>query len=466
MWNYRAALRSARLKPEELARLQDRKLRCLIRYAYDSVPFYYEHLRSAGIFPQDFRGTADLKLLPIITKGDVFANFPDKITSRKAKTPSYVFTSGTSGNPMKILRDAYYIDIRDAVRLRRLHQTGRGLLDRFVRISYVGSLSEASNEEGRGRRERTTTTTTNKTTHDLKMTLQFIFGTYNGKRVALRQKMLGLGNDNLSEVAMTLVKLKPDIIESRGSYLRRLGNQLEEQGHKLNVKRILVNGEALSPGCRQDLQKVYGAEVFHSYGAQEFGGLAAECRAHSGLHLNSDYYIFEFLRDNGEIILPTEENWRKGEKVEMLITCLHNRAMPLIRYRIGDLIQLGEVGECACGLFLPRLSKTYGRVNDGLLNDAGIRIAPGEIVAYLESVMGLRDFQLIQNEDRTLSVKLQEKDLTNERVVRPLLEYLHELVGGEIKIALKIWDDVTIPQKFSPVISKARLATADRIRTS
>jgi phenylacetate-CoA ligase len=135
---------------------------------------------------------------------------------------------------------------------------------------------------------------------------------------------------------------------------------------------IVTSAEMLEADDRRLLEEVFGCPVFDRYGCREVSVIASECRAHAGLHVNAECLYVEVENPDGSRAAP-------GETGAILVTDLLNRAMPLIRYRIGDLGALAE-GDCPCGRGLPRLAALHGRSTDFLVGSDG-RLVSGVFLA-------------------------------------------------------------------------------------
>jgi len=139
---------------------------------------------------------------------------------------------------------------------------------------------------------------------------------------------------------------------------------------------------------RETIQRVFRAPVFNRYGSREVGDIACECEAHQGLHVCPVTHYVEILREDGTPARP-------GEVGEIVVTSLTNYAMPLIRYRIGDMGAWAEK-DCSCGRNWPLLKEVTGRVTDSFVSASGTRVH-GE---YFTHLLYFRDwvkkFQFLQ----------------------------------------------------------------------
>jgi phenylacetate-CoA ligase len=220
---------------------------------------------------------------------------------------------------------------------------------------------------------------------------------------------------------------------------------LQKEGQRLNLKVLLTASEFMSKSLREDLEALYGAEVFDNYGSNELGALGFECPKHTGIHLNSDCYVFEVLRDR-EPVSP-------GEQGDIVITGLHNEAMPLIRYEQGDQVLLGEEGKCRCRSYLPRLQAIQGRQADGLVTAEGGRIPAGPVCDWLEKVLGIRDFQLIQKDHQRIILRLTTRFRTGT-IEKEVSSYLKGLLGDDLTVEIEEWTHSEMPAKYRPVTSE------------
>jgi phenylacetate-CoA ligase len=428
LWYYALATKSSHFSKDELKRLQDQKLRRIINQAYNNVPFYHRRLHSKGITPVQIHGVDDLKSIPTLTRQEIKDNFTNDIIYQNMNSHRFLTksTSGTTGPPLKVLWNVKCCNTAMALRLRRCNWVGVGFTDKVAHVIYAGPTEEPSSNI------RPITVT---------KLINVAFGPFDTQWPSFRTKTLGI-KIAIGDVTKGILKFKPKFIFSRPSYLRRLGYLLRDK--RLNIQGIICVGETLSKSCRKELKDLFQTEVYDTYGALELGSLASECVKQSGMHLNSDYFIFEFLR-NGEPVSA-------GESGEVVVTSLYNDMMPLIRYKIGDIAVPDDWDSCECGLTLPRLREIHGRLSDGMILNDQIRIPPGAIVDYLENVMGLRDFQLTQKDRYNVLVKLKPQyDRPNVKIA--LLTYLRSLLGQDLTIDIDFWYDSQMPVKYRPVIS-------------
>ena len=200
-----------------------------------------------------------------------------------------------------------------------------------------------------------------------------------------------------------LIKLKPVYLYGYVSMITAFASYLDR--HKLDrlhgLKTIITTSEVLDSGSRGMIERVFGVKVFNEYGCGEVGSIAHECE-HGNMHIMAENVIIE--------IDASADN--EGGCGEIIVTDLHNFAMPLIRYRIGDYATLSyEV--CQCGRGLPVIKQVHGRAYDVVIDPDGNKYHP-EMLMYIfeelkSNAAGIRQFQVTQKSVDTLEVKLVRK---------------------------------------------------------
>ncbi len=209
-------------------------------------------------------------------------------------------------------------------------------------------------------------------------------------------------------------------------------------------------------GFGRRLEELTSARYSTLMEARESGALGFECSEHSGIHLNSDYYVFEFSHQSEERAGGIPSSVEAIDYHEILITGLHNYSMPLIRYRQDDIVKVDEDGEkCGCGSYLPRLRQIQGRTDDEFVRVDGTRIPPGTIMEYIESVLQVRDYQLIQRSKDRVSVML---NLTTNRPQKAdaISSYLRQILGEDVRLEFEEWKNEEMPAKYRPVVTEAQ----------
>jgi phenylacetate-coenzyme A ligase PaaK-like adenylate-forming protein len=205
---------------------------------------------------------------------------------------------------------------------------------------------------------------------------------------------------------VTLIKdLQPDILTCTPSYAIRLGEALAEAdvlpGDGLHLKAGLFGAEPWTEEMRVKLEGLLGLRALDIYGLSEIigPGVAAECRAAAnGLHVNEDHFLVEVIDPvSGE---PVPD----GTPGELVFTTLTKQALPLLRYRTGDIASLRR-GTCRCGRTLAKMSKVAGRKDD-MLVIRGVNVYPSEVERVLIAHPALAPEYLLVVDERQAQARL------------------------------------------------------------
>jgi phenylacetate-coenzyme A ligase PaaK-like adenylate-forming protein len=226
------------------------------------------------------------------------------------------------------------------------------------------------------------------------------------------------------------------------SFARRLAEEQEAGRLRIAPRRITTTAEALTQQVRDIVRGAWGAETLDSYGTTEAGLLGTECDAVAGMHIAEDMVVLEAVDDEDRPVAPGI----RGSKV--LLTTLFNRALPLIRYEISDIVTLDD-RPCACRRPFARVTSIEGRREDyiGLRATGGgdVRVHAGRLRAPLAGVPGLRQFQLVPVFDH-LRLRITVRDgarvddvvAAAERTVRETLDG----VGADVGVSTEVVDTI------------------------
>src|SRR5271157_2114049 len=253
--------------------LQVKKLKSMLRYAYNNVPFYHRKFDEAGVNPDgDILSASDLKKIPPTTKQEILAATTDNVISKRfnPKVCKKNITSGTSGIPLTTYMDEEAFDFYSAVWLAVYFENGVRFWDKKAVIGEPRNFPTRKN-----------------------------WNEYFG---IMRHKYLSIFDDAQTQLD-TLRKFKPDILEGYPSSLSIVANLYKKQKEGLNPRLIFTLAEMLDRETRGFITSTFEANLLDYYGSSEFSLIAWECPRHAGYHINADCMIVEFLR-NGE---PVEE---------------------------------------------------------------------------------------------------------------------------------------------------------------
>jgi phenylacetate-CoA ligase len=320
-------------------------LQKLIRRAQRTVPFYQR--RFVG---RELRRLEDLASFPLLSREDVRNSSRDLISRSHARLGArWNSTGGSTGQPLRLLQSHLTRTLSMANRLRCCRWYG---VPRGSRIAFIwGAERDLSPREA--------------------------FHGWRGRLLGeCALNAFHLDEPRCREFLAILEEWKPAIIYGYATALARFARHLREHSRRLRHAPIAVHStaEVLSSADRQVIEEELRGPVFDYYGSRDAGAIAGECRARAGLHTFSDLTHVEVIRDDGN---PSAA----GEVGEVVVTNLHEHAMPLIRYRTGDRAAF-LARRCSCGLGYPLLSSLEGRVGDFIRAPAGHEIH-GEFFTHL-----------------------------------------------------------------------------------
>ena len=216
---------------------------------------------------------------------------------------------------------------------------------------------------------------------------------------------IATGPVRVVDIARPVGELLDLLIEEDPDYLQIHPNTLGallDRSRRLGVvprrlRQVRCFGEVLEPTIRQRCREWWGATVSNSYASEECGPIALQCPESEDLHIQAESTIVEVLDDRGAPCGP-------GEVGQVHVTPLHNFAMPMIRYGLGDYAEVG--GPCPCGRGLPTLRRVVGRVRHLVRLPDGDRIHPEFDEEALRAIADIRQYQLTQVEPERIDVSL------------------------------------------------------------
>jgi phenylacetate-CoA ligase len=192
------------------------------------------------------------------------------------------------------------------------------------------------------------------------------------------------------------------------------------------VKAVITTSEMLTDGIRAQLKSSFGVPVFNEYGCGEVGSIAHECER-GKLHVMQENLLVEILDEHG----------REASRGELVVTDLHNRATPLLRYRLGDFAS-SSPEPCTCGRGLTTLERVHGRAYDFVRTPDGLRVHPEAIIYVFEMMKGdgvpVRQFQVEQVKMDTLVVRLVCSEGFTQANEQAITQLLHKHVSDKFRI--------------------------------
>jgi phenylacetate-CoA ligase len=397
------------LKGDGLEILQSKRLKWTVRQAAE-VPFYRDLFKSAGIAPGDIQSVRDIEKIPFTTKKDLQQGYPFGFLAVPLKKVVRIHTtSGTTGKPTVVGYTRRDLDNWSELIARNLTMVGLTEDDIFQNAVNYGLFTGG---------------------------LGFHYG---AEKIGMTVIPSATGNtrrqiEMIDDFGVTALHCTP-------SYAMHIAGVAEKEGTTLpSLKTGMFGAEPWSDNMRKILEEKLGVTAYDSYGMSEmYGpGAAFECRERDGLHIWHDMYYVEIIDpDTGEVLGP-------GEPGELVVTPLVKEAMPLLRYRTGDITMLME-DECPCGRGA-KLARFSGRCDD-MLVIRGINVFPSQIEHVLRSIPEVGDEFLVyvdrvnHLDEMTIDIELKREYFSGElsdltRVQNKVVAALREALNLRTRVKL------------------------------
>jgi phenylacetate-CoA ligase len=334
---------------EKLEQFQLEKLKETVAWVGEKVPFYRKKFEEMGIGAGTITSVKDIAKLPFTVKTDLRDEYPFGLCGVPLKDVVRVHaSSGTTGKPITGPYTADDLAQWTECMVRNFYAAG-------VRPDDV-----VQNAYG--------------------------YGLFTGG-LGFHQGATELGctvvptSSGLTERQITLLQdFKTTVLCATPSYALTIAERAEELGIDLKNLPLRVGvfgAEPWSTPMRKEIEERMGIKAMEAYGLTELGGpgVAFDCEAQDGLHINEDHYL-------AEIVDPaTLEPLPLGEKGELIFTSLQRRAMPIIRYRTKDITRLRRE-TCSCGRTFLKMDKVFGRTDDMLII-SGVNVFPSQVESLL-----------------------------------------------------------------------------------
>ena len=397
---------------EQIKSWQDERLVKQVRHVWDNVPAYRKKMEEKGVTPEDIQSSADLYKLPFTSKADLRDNYPDGLVAvPRSKCVRVHATSGTTGKRVMAFYTQHDIDLWTDCCARAITAVG-GSEEDVCQIAYGYGMFTGGIGLDQGSR-----------------------------RVGCLTVPISSGNTDrqiqfIRDLGTTILCCTP-------SYAAYLGESMHEMGmtpDQIPLKAGIFGAEAWSEEMRQDIQKTMGIKAYDIYGLTELSGpgVAFECSAQSGMHINEDHFIAEIIDpDTGEV-LP------EGSKGELVFTSIDKDAFPLLRYRTRDICILKRE-KCSCGRTLVKMCKPMGR-SDDMLIIRGVNVFPSQIETVLLNHGYPANYQIIVDRVKStdsldVQVEMTAEMFTDnvgeiERRQKELVDGLRSMLGLAAKVTL------------------------------
>ena len=420
--------------------LQQKRLKELISYVKKNSPYFAELYKNVD-------ENTPLSSLPVTDKKQLMGNFDRWMTDSnitRSKVEQFMSdisnvgtkldgkylvytTSGSTGNPCIILYDDSTINVSSAI----------GVLRSFARKEDMQAFMKSG-----------------KKTMALFADNGFYLGCgsvrYNLRKMPWKKNTMKTCDvrKSTAEITSILNDYQPSMIGCYPTAMELLAAEQEKGNLNIHPAIIMTGGEKLNDDVREHLSQVFECYVQTNYSCTEGGTMACECTSHH-FHVNDDWVILEAVDENNQPVpFGTQSS-------KVLLTNLANKICPIIRFEITDRIVMHNE-PCKCGNTRPWLT-LEGRTDDILTFDNNTKIAPLSLYAILKEIHEIERFQLIQQEDNRLELRLvaENRQETFENGKEAVENYLAQNnVFTEVYLSEKLPESHPISGKYKHIIAK------------
>ncbi len=331
---------------EEIEKIQLKRLKEVLKRVYHLSRFYKDKFDEMGITPDDIKSLKDIQKFPFTRKQDLRDNYPFGLfTVPMSEVVRIHSSSGTTGKPTVVGYTAADMDVWNEV-MMRIYTMGDVTSKDVVHNAYGYGLFTG----GLGFHEAA---------QKLGATIVPASGGFSERQLML-----------MRDFGATVLCATPSFALHLAEVARREGPEFKKD-YKLRVG--FFGAEPTSEGLRKEVAKAWQIEYVEVYGLSEIigPGVSASCNKGIGLHINEDHFYPEIIDPETGEVLP------EGEEGELVITTLTKQALPLIRYKTGDITKLHSE-PCACGRTFVRMESVKGRADDMLIIN-GVNVYPSQI---------------------------------------------------------------------------------------
>lgn len=400
--------------------IQNQRLRETIAHVYKNVPLYRERMDAAGVKPEDIKSVDDLHLLPFTNKTDLRDEFPFGLFAvPKSEIVRIQGSSGTTGKPIVSGYTQNDVDVWTEMVARSLTAAGAGK-DDIIQVTYGYGLFTGG------------------------------LGAHQGAS-AVGAMVVPMSSGNTQRQLMMMHDLGATMLCCTPSYAIFLGESLKELGYdpkEFKLKSGCFGAEPWTEEMREKLESLFDINAYNIYGLTEIAGpgVAFECCAKNGMHVNEDHVIAEIVDPETGKPLPY------GEAGELVFTTITKTGMPMIRYRTHDICILDET-PCSCGRTHVRMGRITGRTDDMLII-RGVNVFPSQIETVLLKIPGVSPHYMLVvdrvNSTDRLEVRVELTDELFSDTVSDI-EKIQHTISEQIKSVVGVSAIVKlVPPKSIP----------------
>lgn len=407
--------------PDQIETYQVKRLKELIAYCWQYVPFYRSHWHSYLDDPRDIQTLADLQRLPLLTKDHVREHLDALTTTYPGVKSTPARTGGSTGRPV-IFR---MTDTDEQLAWAHMYMgwswAGYRVGDPFLVVG--GESVGQSLGDSRSLKD--------------KVMNRWVSS---GSNLTLERTRALIDQDHFHRVS--LIYGYPNSIRELCEFLVQLNVRPR------SLRGVVCTAEVMRPEVRARIQEVLGVKVLDQYGLNDGGLHACEGPEQDGLHLSFHRGILEILDEQGQQI---HELKRPGRAIATLFS---NRAMPFVRYETGDRVHWYNFDPSPSGVCWPRIGPVDGRTGDVLSFPNGRKVPMPGLTLVMRWIDGLNSYQFIQTGPTSVTVRLDRGAgfSWSEEQVR---DYLKSKIGSEVEWQI-VWGEPELSQNGKLLIIRNR----------
>ena len=398
---------------KQLEEMQLERLKWVVAYCYNHVPFYHERLKKAGVVPEKIKCLSDIEYIPFTTKADIRDTYPFGLFGKPMKEIVRIHaSSGTTGKPTVVGYTRKDLDTWSDCVARLCVAVGATDED-IVQIAFGYGLFTGA------------------------------LGLHYGLE-KLGATIIPASSGNTKKQVMMLKDFGVTALVSTPSYALYMSEVAHECGisnDELKLRLGLFGSEGCTQEMREQVEKGFDLCATDNYVMSELmgPGVSGECHLRCGLHINEDHFYPEIIN------AQTGETLEAGERGELVITTLTKEGIPMLRYRTKDITRL-NYEPCACGRTFVRMDKTTGRTDD-MLKIRGVNVFPSQIESVLVQMENIGPhYQLIVRREGFMDTLEVQVELVDGRLLedygvleqlqRQVKANLHTVLGIDCKVSL------------------------------
>lgn len=391
---------------EEHEAYQLKKIKELLIYAYENIPFYREEFINAEFEPYKFTSFKDMDKIPLIDK-EIIMKAGEKMVSKKISFSkmSVGTTGGTTGKQLRFYRMKNSYSARELPFINSI----------WGRVGYKRNISRVAQLR-------------NQVLENKKL------WKYDWKNRTLVFDTYHLNEENIEKILKKIVEWKAEYLHTYPSAALILCDYLKKNkiNYSSSLKAILVTSENLYEGQKETIEKYLHAKCFTFYGHSECSALASWCECSNKYHIESEYGYIELVDEEGRII-------NEPDKIgEIVCTGFDNFAMPFIRYKTGDYSSYAKKQSCACGRNYILLNDIFGRwTQEMFIGKKGNKISMTAINMHSDIFKNVENYQFVQDEPGVCILRIVKNSYYSSEDGKSILAELKKKFDDSLDIQLE-----------------------------